>query len=340
MRDLELINTRKEYMSIINFAKSQKRNRKDGNYYEAHHILPRSLFPQYSKIKSNIVLLTAKEHFRCHQLLVKIFPGKEMDYALIAFSTRPNADYGITADEYEKLKKMFSKLQKEKMTGKKKDFESIVLSAAKRRKSQFRVRDSYKGDNQKSKTPGFEEAVQKKWLELQEEKRKIESGELVKKWWTDGFHDRFSYYAPGNNWKEGKHDRKGYKLSEERKKEISNNQKGLHWWTNGEIELHQRENPGEGFYNFRLKRFLKLKNNGKLEKVNNVKNGIKNSRKRVWTNGIIELYQVENPGEGFYNITLKRFLKLNKNCKNIKEKIEHLKKSAEKYAMKKKKENN
>lgn len=216
MRDLELINTRKEYMSIINFAKSQKRNRKDGNYYEAHHILPRSLFPQYSKIKSNIVLLTAKEHFRCHQLLVKIFPGKEMDYALIAFSTRPNADYGITADEYEKLKKMFSKFQKEKMTGKKKDFESIVLSAAKRRKSQFRVRDSYKGDNQKSKIPGFEEAVQKKWLELQEEK--IESGELVKKWWTDGFHDRFSYYAPGNNWKEGKHDRKGYKLSEERKK--------------------------------------------------------------------------------------------------------------------------
>jgi hypothetical protein len=263
-----------------------------------------------------------------------------MDYALIAFSTRPNADYGITADEYEKLKKMFSKLQKEKMTGKKKDFESIVLSAAKRRKSQFRVRDSYKGDNQKSKTPGFEEAVQKKWLELQEEKRKIESGELVKKWWTDGFHDRFSYYAPGNNWKEGKHDRKGYKLSEERKKEISNNQKGLHWWTNGEIELHQRENPGKGFYNFRLKRFLKLKNNGKLEKINNVKNGIKNPRKRWWTNGIIELHQVEDPGEGFYNITLKRFLKLNKNCKNIKEKIEHLKKSAEKYAMKKKKENN
>lgn len=60
----------------------------------------------------------------------------------------------------------------------------------------------------------------------------------------------------------------------------------------------------------------------------------------MWTNGIIELYQVENPGEGFYNITLKRFLKLNKNCKNIKEKIEHLKKSAEKYKMKKKKENN
>lgn len=133
MRNTNLLNARKEYASIILNAKSQNRNKKDGNYYEAHHILPRSLFPLWSKRKSNIVLLTAREHFRCHQLLAEIFPGKEMNYALVAFCIRPNADYKIQIDEYERIKKLNAELMRQKMLGKKKKLESVLKSADARR---------------------------------------------------------------------------------------------------------------------------------------------------------------------------------------------------------------
>lgn len=101
------------YMLIIEHAKSQNRHKSDGNYYERHHILPKSLFPLWKNRKSNIVLLTAREHFFCHQLLTKIYPSDKMFYALHSFISRPNADYKITSREYEKLKKDFSERMKE-----------------------------------------------------------------------------------------------------------------------------------------------------------------------------------------------------------------------------------
>jgi hypothetical protein len=42
-------------------------------YYEVHHILPRSLGG--SNDESNLVLLTAREHFIAHQLLTKFTTG-------------------------------------------------------------------------------------------------------------------------------------------------------------------------------------------------------------------------------------------------------------------------
>lgn len=107
------MNYRHIYTLIIEHAKSQNRCKGDGNYYERHHILPKSIFPLWSKRKSNIVLLTAREHFFCHQLLVKIYPCDKMFYALHSFISRPNADYKITSKEYEKIKKDFSKRMKE-----------------------------------------------------------------------------------------------------------------------------------------------------------------------------------------------------------------------------------
>ena len=106
------MNYRRIYCKIISYAKSQNRHKGDGNYYERHHILPKSLFPLWAKRKSNIVLLTAREHFFVHQLLIKIYPCDKMFYALHSFISRPNADYKITSKEYEKLKKDFSEKMK------------------------------------------------------------------------------------------------------------------------------------------------------------------------------------------------------------------------------------
>lgn len=107
------MNYRHIYMLIIEHAKSQNRHKGDGNYYERHHILPKSLFPLWSKRKSNIVLLTAREHFFCHKLLAKIYPGKEMAFALHLLLTTSNGKLVISSREYEKIQKLNSIYRKQ-----------------------------------------------------------------------------------------------------------------------------------------------------------------------------------------------------------------------------------
>lgn len=57
------------YRTIINGAKASHRKRGDGNYYESHHIVPKSM----GGVET--VLLTAKEHFICHLLLCRMTEG-------------------------------------------------------------------------------------------------------------------------------------------------------------------------------------------------------------------------------------------------------------------------
>lgn len=100
------MNYRKVYCKIISYAKSQNRFKGDGNYYERHHILPKSLFPNWVKRKSNIVLLTAREHFFCHKLLEKIYPNSNMFLALwILANDRQNNS--CSSREYQKLKERY-----------------------------------------------------------------------------------------------------------------------------------------------------------------------------------------------------------------------------------------
>lgn len=78
------MNYQKIYEQIILNAQSQSRiklNKQDPNYvyYERHHIVPRALGG--SDDPYNLVLLTAKEHFVAHKLLIKIYPGRESSTA-------------------------------------------------------------------------------------------------------------------------------------------------------------------------------------------------------------------------------------------------------------------
>lgn len=107
------MNYRKVYMRIISHAKSEQqkglrprtRNCKKGfenQYFEFHHTLPRSLFPKWANRKSNIVPLTAREHFFCHQLLTKIYPHSSMWRALAAFQRKSKGQKRVlSARQYE-----------------------------------------------------------------------------------------------------------------------------------------------------------------------------------------------------------------------------------------------
>lgn len=59
----------KWYFNIIQNAANSNRS-KDTQYYESHHIVPKSFGG--SNKKSNLVLLTPREHFLCHLLLPKM----------------------------------------------------------------------------------------------------------------------------------------------------------------------------------------------------------------------------------------------------------------------------
>lgn len=110
------MNYRKIYMAIISHALKEQslglRKKKTSVFYESHHILPKSLFPLWTKRKSNRVLLTLREHYLCHQLLTKIYPTKSMFAALWQMSIRGSKKVGkikISSREYARAKENFLK---------------------------------------------------------------------------------------------------------------------------------------------------------------------------------------------------------------------------------------
>ena len=64
------MNYKKIYENLIDRAK--KRIKDDNEYYEMHHIIPRSIGGEDNK--DNIAYLTLREHYLAHELLVRIYP--------------------------------------------------------------------------------------------------------------------------------------------------------------------------------------------------------------------------------------------------------------------------
>ena len=115
------MNYRHIYMLIVEHAKSEMKNglrpkssyyRKNfpEQYFEFHHVLPKSIYPNWTKRKSNIVALTAREHFFCHMLLYKIFPCKSMSFALYQMASCLEQDrrYKPTTREYQRIREHYN----------------------------------------------------------------------------------------------------------------------------------------------------------------------------------------------------------------------------------------
>lgn len=197
-------------MIIINHAKSEEklgiRKRGNGVYYEAHHILPRSLFPNWFKRKSNFVLLTAREHVFCHQLLCKIYPGKEMIYALFCMVNCKKEDMKISSKQYERLRIKYSKFKSENSRGKNNSFykkhhtDKVKKYLSKIMKNKFcgkdnpmfgkthtnEIKQRLRELNLGSKTPRFSKHHTEEAKRKISEKHKGLKPVLGRKWFTDG----------------------------------------------------------------------------------------------------------------------------------------------------------
>lgn len=94
------------YYNIVKTARAKVRTKNDG-YFERHHIIPKSL--NGSNKKTNIILLTAREHFVCHRLLVKMAIGvaalRKMHHAFWSMCNRNTTRAYCTSRVYERAKK-------------------------------------------------------------------------------------------------------------------------------------------------------------------------------------------------------------------------------------------
>lgn len=97
-----------DYLRIISEQKS--------SVGEKHHILPESIFPQFSKCDWNLVTLSPENHFRCHELLPAMLTGKNKSSMVYAWNMMRNrlGDL-VDADRYAKLKAEYSKLLIERL---------------------------------------------------------------------------------------------------------------------------------------------------------------------------------------------------------------------------------
>jgi len=109
-----------KYYTLITDAAKTRNNE---GYVERHHIIPQSLGG--SNDKANLVDLTAREHFICHWLLIKMTDGEhrsKMLYALhgMKAENRYQQRYSssITARVYEKYRIEHAKNHSERMKGK------------------------------------------------------------------------------------------------------------------------------------------------------------------------------------------------------------------------------
>jgi DNA polymerase III alpha subunit (gram-positive type) len=104
-----------EYWLIIDIGKTRTLDKSDYNYYtELHHIIPRS--QGGTNDKTNLVLLTAVEHYNAHKILALANTQiNSIYYAwhIMAYNPSKNNSriYEIQAEEYAQLQEMQSKLQ-------------------------------------------------------------------------------------------------------------------------------------------------------------------------------------------------------------------------------------
>lgn len=98
------MNYNKVYKQLIDHAKSRNLTKKDC-YIEQHHIIPRS--EGGIDDKSNIVNLTAREHYIVHLLLAKIYNDAAMHHAVVMMrnsSNKKQRKYRFNSHLYAKLR--------------------------------------------------------------------------------------------------------------------------------------------------------------------------------------------------------------------------------------------
>ena len=99
-----------EYHKVYNKIIERAKTRQLEGYKEKHHILPKCLGG--TNDKENLVLLTAREHFICHWLLVRMYPdNKKLIYSFHAMcrQNKSGKRYIPSSRTYKEARELFKK---------------------------------------------------------------------------------------------------------------------------------------------------------------------------------------------------------------------------------------
>ena len=112
---------------INNILETRGRFACGNEYHERHHIVPKCM--NGSNNEDNLIDLFAREHFEAHRLLALENPdNSKLVYAWHRISCGGNdvmKSYILTPQEYEEMKKAYSKMRKKETTGVKQSKETV-----------------------------------------------------------------------------------------------------------------------------------------------------------------------------------------------------------------------
>ena len=138
-------------------------------YSELHHILPKCLGGTDNE--SNLVKLTAREHFIIHKILVILNPSEnKLNYAVWAMTTMTTGDcirdYRIGSREYERLRNNVALRMSESMKGRNNHNYNRKFTKAERQKMSESQKKRYQDPNQRLKANPFYGVTKKRRAEL------------------------------------------------------------------------------------------------------------------------------------------------------------------------------
>ena len=190
------------YWSIIH---NRLHNKVDG-YVEHHHIIPRS--EGGSDNKSNIVALTAREHYICHLLLAKIYNDYKMLSAVVFMqckATYHHRYFKFNSRLYACIRKEFAEKQKNKIPWNKGKKCKPLTDLHKKKLSQYSSYCRWYNNGKINKfciecPDGFVNGRLSTNRLLQANQERV----IGRKWFNNGIVQKRVRTCPGPEWKRGR----------------------------------------------------------------------------------------------------------------------------------------
>lgn len=131
------MNYKKHYLNLVNSRKLLNREKFKGEYFEKHHILPKCFGGTNSK--DNLVLLTAREHFIAHLLLIEMYEGKDKSKMTFAFFRMTQINFQQKRLRSSRAVELAKKLITQNCSGSNSSFFGKTHSAETREKTRIRM---------------------------------------------------------------------------------------------------------------------------------------------------------------------------------------------------------
>ena len=264
------MNHKETYNRIIENRKQQPLSTDE--YGENHHIVPKSICPLLKNTKSNIVRLTAQEHFLCHYHLWKYYRDELCDEKwakkmCLAFNRMKHQL--MKCDDIEMMSQLYAEARK--------DLSEACKGRKLSKKTRKKLSESHKGKHHSEETRKKMSEANKGKHRSEETCRKISESHKGRKL-SEETKQKMSVAMQGMNnpmygkpcyfkmdetqkadWcrkcsRPGKmNGRYGKPTSDKTKELISKTQKGQHWYNNGITQTKTFSCP-EGFVRGRLKK--------------------------------------------------------------------------------------